>query len=919
MPEFSRTIIDIARHVMHKRAAPDQGGLLTGQDPTAINLSDPLRLWIIQLGVIIFTTQVLSLILRKLRQPRVIAEVIGGILLGPTVFGRIPGFTQHIFPTDSRPYLNLVANIGLCLFLFIVGLEIDASVIKRNARLSLTIAAFGVCIPFGIGTALSVPLYHHFIDSSVSFTNFMLFTAVTLSITAFPVLCRILTELKLLDTTVGIVVLSAGSGIDIIGWTLLALTVALVNSGSGLNALWVLLVCVGWALFLIFIVRHALFWLARRTGSTRDGPTMFFMTVVMILLFGSSFFTDVIGVHAIFGAFLVGIIVPREGGLAISLTEKLEDMVSIIFLPLYFTLSGLSTDLSLLNNGVTWGFTILICTLDYTGKFSACTTAARISGFSWRESCTIGSFMSCKGLVDLIVLNVGLSAGILSPRVFAMFVLDALLLTFMTTPAVTVLYPPSMRKRVAVGWTGDDAQNSSRSQDVEAAQHSGGVTQGLGDKSTRHSRFTVVLDRLEHMPGMLAFAQLIFPSPSPSPSSDDNSSEVSSQVSEKAPLAPSVTVDAVRLIELSDRTSAVMKSSNAESLLHTDPLLSIFTAFGALHGIRVNTSLSIVTFDDLGSSVAEHAKNNGSQLVLVPWLPPHYSVDRAPSPGSNDPGATGDNVDVTSTPRTPHVPSPFEALFRSTNLNSHSADTSVLHAQFIRNLFASSSKTDVALFIDRHAPGEMPLHAGAYRLFVPFFGGPDDRLALQFAVQLCANSKIRATVVRMTKRDHTLSPSSSIDKAQEITDGAPGDHSAMFPDTVYGNASTQTRMQSETADNIAWARYAHPEAADPSLAPALSRMTFSEVTMAEPLHHIVKEALAMSRTENEKSRLLVLTGRSRRLAVEDHSAELKSVMEEYGGIANEVKRTIGDVAASLVVSGCQASIVVFQAAVAGAE
>ena len=141
----------------------------------------------------------------------------------------------------------------------------------------------------------------------------------------------------------------------------------------------------------------------------------------------------------------------------------------------------------------------------------------------------------------------------------------------------------------------------------------------------------------------------------------------------------------------------------------------------------------------------------------------------------------------------------------------------------------------------------------------------------------------------------------------------------MFPDTVYGNASTQTRMQSETADNIAWARYAHPEAVDPSLVPALSRMSFSEVATTEPLHHIVKEALTMSRTANEKSRLLVLTGRSRRLAVEDHSAELKRVMEEYGGMANEVKRTIGDVAASLVVSGCQASIVVFQAAVVGAE
>lgn len=247
------------------------------------------------------TTQLLSLGLRKIRQPRVIAEVIGGIILGPTAFGRIPGFTEHIFPADSRPYLSLVANIGLCLFLFLVGLEIDSAVIKRNARLSTAVALAGMVIPFGLGAGLSVALYKEFMDQSVQFTHFMLFTGVAYSITAFPVLCRILTELKLLDTTVGIVVLSAGVGNDIIGWTLLALSVALVNAGSGLMALWILLTCVGWTLFLLLPVKFALHWLARRTGSIENGPSMFFMTVTILILFGSAFMTDIIGVHAIFG------------------------------------------------------------------------------------------------------------------------------------------------------------------------------------------------------------------------------------------------------------------------------------------------------------------------------------------------------------------------------------------------------------------------------------------------------------------------------------------------------------------------------------------------------------------------------------------------------------------------------------------
>ncbi|KAH9891803.1 Sodium/hydrogen exchanger family-domain-containing protein [Cubamyces lactineus] len=934
MPEFSRAVIDIARHVMHKREAPDQGGLLSGQDPTSVNTNDPLRLWIVQVGVIVLTTQLLSLVLRKIRQPKVIAEVIGGILLGPTAFGRIPGFTKHIFPEDSRPFLSLVANIGLCLFLFLVGLEIDAAVIKRNARLSVTVAMAGMCLPFGLGAALAVPLYHTFIDQSVKFTNFMLFTGVAYSITAFPVLCRILTELKLLDTTVGIVVLSAGVGNDIIGWTLLALSVALVNAGSGLTALWILLICVAWTLFLLFVVKRILHWLARRTGSTRDGPTMFFMTVVILLLFGSAFFTDIIGVHAIFGAFLAGIIVPREGGLAISLTEKLEDMVSIIFLPLYFTLSGLSTDLGLLNNGITWGYTVAICALAYSGKFGGCTLASRYAGFSWREASTIGSLMSCKGLVELIVLNVGLSAGILSQRVFSMFVLEALLLTFMTTPAVTLLYPPEMRVRV------DGAAHADGAQGTEgAAQRAEGFQQGREDDGERRSRFTVVLDKIEHLPGMMALTQLILPplppytEPTHALSStlegagSDSAKKDEISLLDNSPNA--VSIDAIRLIELSDRTSAVMKSSNAETLLNTDPLLDIFTTFGALHGISVSNSLSIVTFDDLGSSVTEHAKRHDSQLILVPWLPPHYSVDsnQANEPTSNhDPANANANANTGAiTPRIAHMQNPFEALFKSTS-GPDNADVSVLHSQFVRSLFASAT-TDVALFVDRHMPGGPKLpHGGTYRLFVPFFGGPDDRLALEFAAQLCANPRISATVVRVSKRELELAQSGgSMEKQQIISDdqaAAGGQstihHNTMFPDTVYAHATTQTRLQSETADNIAWSRYTHPDASsDPALAPALSRMTFSEVGTPAPLRYIIKEALSMSQAAlDERSRLLVLTGRSRRLAVENHHAELKSVMEEHGGgVANEVKRTVGDVATSLVVSGCQASVIVFQATV----
>ncbi|KIP06857.1 hypothetical protein PHLGIDRAFT_106504 [Phlebiopsis gigantea 11061_1 CR5-6] len=907
MHEPSGPVMKLARVALFKRAAQEQGGLLSGQDPTAVNTADPLRLWIIQLGVIMMTTQLLSLVLRKIRQPRVIAEVIGGILLvGPTAFGRIPGFKQHIFPEQSTSYLSLTANIGLCLFLFLVGLEIDAAVIKRNARLSLSVALAGMSLPFGLGAALSVPLYHTFIDPSVKFTNFMLFTGVAYSITAFPVLCRILTELKLLDTTVGIVVLSAGVGNDIVGWTLLALSVALVNGGAGVEALYILLTCVGWTLLLLFPVKFGLRWLARRTGSIENGPTMFFMTVTILLLFGSAFMTDVIGVHAIFGAFLAGIIVPREGGLAIALTEKLEDMVSIIFLPLYFTLSGLSTDLGLLNNGITWGFTIAICSLAYTGKFTGCTIAARLSGFSWREASTIGSLMSCKGLVELIVLNVGLSAGVLSQRVFSMFVLEALLLTFMTTPAVVLLYPPERRTRVSptganfTNVPGDDQGKFDTTTEAGSPQSTDQKPIG-----PRKARFTVVLDKMEHVPGMMALSQLM--QPPPTALAEDNSSK------------SDVSVEALRLIELSDRTSAVMKGSAWDTLIYTDPLLGIFRTFGELNGMAVTTSLAIVPYEDLASSITEVANRSGAQLILVPWLPPR---------SENTTSQTAP-VNILSTPRV-QGGSPFESMFRTADPGANSA--SALHSHFVRSVFARS-QTDVALFVDQHAPGDtLRVSTGAsgtggrVHLFLPFFGGPDDRLALEFVVQLCAHPRVSATVVRFTREDE-LALASSIDKPDQahLRGDDKGDIHARenalttaFPDTVYGAATTQTRMQSETADNILWQRYSAPsetDSLDGIAAAALERIEWREVSTPTLLRAVVEYATQLEDATGErKSRLTVVAGRSRRLAVENHHAELKSLMDEHGGVASEVKKTVGDVAAALIVSGNKTSIVVMQAA-----
>lgn len=271
--------------------------------------------------IIVGMTQLLAYPLGKIKQPRVIAEVIGGIILGPTgllpflfpdslfpdrplplVMGRIPNFSQTIFPQDSLPLLALTSSIGITLFLFLVGLEVDVRLMKRNTKSAFFISALGLIVPLGLGAAIAVPLYHTFSSDTVNFGYFILFVAVAVGITAFPVLCRILTELKLLDNVVGLVVLAAGVGNDVVGWILLALTVALVNASGGLTALYVLLVGIGYVIFMLWPVKWAFRYMLKKSGSLATGqPTTLVMTVTLLMVFVSAFLTDIFGIHPIFG------------------------------------------------------------------------------------------------------------------------------------------------------------------------------------------------------------------------------------------------------------------------------------------------------------------------------------------------------------------------------------------------------------------------------------------------------------------------------------------------------------------------------------------------------------------------------------------------------------------------------------------
>lgn len=858
MGAFSDEVIHLGRGLF-SRAAAEQGGVLSGDNPTTYLPTNPMRLWIIQLLIIITMIQILAFPLGKIRQPRVISEVIAGIILGPTVMGRIPHFTNTIFPAASIPSLALTSNIGITLYLFLVGLEVDVRLMKRNGKSAALVSALGLVVPLGLGAAIAVPLYHTFAADTVNMGYFILFVAVAVGITAFPVLCRILTELKLLDTVVGLVVLAAGVGNDVIGWVLLALTVALANSTGGLTGLYVLLVGIGYVIFMLFPVKWGFRFLLKKSGSLATGqPTTMVMTITLLMVFLSAFLTDIIGIHPIFGGFVAGLVVPHDNGFAVALVERFEDLVHIIFIPIYFTLSGLKTNLGLLNNGITWGYTILLCVVSFSAKFLPCAVTAKFCGFNFRESGAIGALMSCKGLVELIVLNVGLQAGVLDTRTFSMFVLHALVLTFMTTPLTLLFYPPQHRSHMA--------PKGENLPDVE------GLPSGDSDHEFK-TRFAVVLDKLEQLPAVMTITQLLSTS-SPSLHSDSSSDEKASL--REASLFRPVSLDALRLIELTERTSAVMMSAEADYILQTDPLVSVFRTFGTLNRVPVRANISVANYDEFSNSVARHVEQSSSQMLLVP-----LKVTR----NDDTTGSTGFN--------------PFDNLFRRTSTTANS--TEVVDSHYIRKVFAGT-KADVCLIIDRGlSTSGVP---GNQHIFLPFFGGPDDRLALSLVVQLCAGDYgITASVVRIKKTTGI----STAEKSEEVATGA---HNTVFPDTVYGYQTTQTRLASDTADDLAWGRYTS-KISDPSLRQVVARISFSEETTDRPLHFIQASVAAL-----HPRKLLIVLGRSRRMATESHTAELKKLLStNHTSIGGEGAKTLGEVGTAVMSGGFGEGVLVVQARV----
>ncbi|KAK1279106.1 Cation/H(+) antiporter 19 [Acorus gramineus] len=415
-------------------------GSFQGDNP----LDYALPLIILQICLVVVLTRALAFLLKPLRQPRVIAEIIGGILLGPSALGRNEKFLNTVFPKRSLTVLDTIASIGLLFFLFLVGLELDFVTIRRTGKKALAIAAAGISLPFilGIGTSF---ILRSTINNGGRQAPFLVFMGVALSITAFPVLARILAELKLLTTDVGRISMSAAAVNDVTAWILLALAIALSGSDtSPLVSVWVLLTGTGFVIFCIVVLRPALAWVARRSLDGEPVKEVYICATLTAVL-AAGFVTDTIGIHALFGAFVVGIVVPKEGPFAGVLIEKIEDLVSGIFLPLYFVSSGLKTDVTTIRGARSWGLLVLVITNACLGKIGGTVFVSMLAKIPFREALALGFLMNTKGLVELIVLNIGKDRKVLNDQTFAILVLMALFTTFITTPIVTLIYKPARR------------------------------------------------------------------------------------------------------------------------------------------------------------------------------------------------------------------------------------------------------------------------------------------------------------------------------------------------------------------------------------------------------------------------------------------------------------------------------------------
>ncbi len=403
------------------------------------NLQHPLAILLGQIITIIIVARFFGWIFRKIGQPTVIGEIIAGIVLGPSLLGMyFPEFSLALFPAASLGNLQFLSQIGLILFMFVIGMELDLKVLKNKANDAVVISHASIVIPFALGVGLAYFVYHRFAPQGIEFLSFSLFLGIAMSITAFPVLARIVQERGIHKTRLGTIVITCAAADDITAWCILAAVIAIVKAGSFVSSLYVIGLAIGYVTLMLFVVKPFLKRIGDlyRTKNKLNKPVVaiFFLTLIM-----SSYTTEIIGIHALFGAFMTGAIMPDIAKFRAIFIEKVEDVSVILLLPLFFVFTGLRTQIGLINDPYLWKVTGCIILVAVIGKFVGSALAAKFVGQNWKDSLTIGALMNTRGLMELVVLNIGYDLGVLTSEIFTMMVIMALVTTFMTGPALDLI------------------------------------------------------------------------------------------------------------------------------------------------------------------------------------------------------------------------------------------------------------------------------------------------------------------------------------------------------------------------------------------------------------------------------------------------------------------------------------------------
>jgi Kef-type K+ transport system membrane component KefB len=418
-------------------APPGPLGSGYGSFAGQVHINDLLHV-LLALALVIATARTLGTVFRAAHQPPVIGEIIAGILLGPSLFGRVaPAVAHYLLPPTVAPFLNVLSQFGVILYMFLVGLELDPGLMRPRGQATVAISHASIITPFLMGSLLALLLYPLLSTREVPFTNFALFLGVSMSVTAFPVLARILTDRGIHRTRMGTIALTCAAVDDITAWCLLALVVSVARAES-VGAFRTLALASGYIAAMVLIVRPLMARLSLVYGN-RGGLSQGLMAVLFVALLLSSAATELIGIHAIFGAFALGAVIPHDSQMARELTDRLEDLIVVLLLPAFFAFTGLRTQIALVNGLQQWmlcGFIVLIAS---AGKFGGSLIAARITGLDWREGSALGVLMNTRGLMELIVLNIGLEMRVISPVLFAMLVIMALVTTFATTPVLHLI------------------------------------------------------------------------------------------------------------------------------------------------------------------------------------------------------------------------------------------------------------------------------------------------------------------------------------------------------------------------------------------------------------------------------------------------------------------------------------------------